>query len=66
VRTIKNNAHLEDCGAGDGADALHHDVEGALQHADVAGDHHAARHRRVDVTPAHVTNRLQTNTKHIH
>lgn len=59
-------SHLEDGGAGDGADALHHDVEGAFQQADVTSYHHAARHRRVDVTPAHVADRLQTHKIIVH
>jgi len=54
--------YLEDCGAGDCSDALHHDVEGGFQQTDVPGHQHAAGHGRVDVTSAHVADRLKPNT----
>lgn len=50
--TIENNCYLNDGRPGDGSDALRHNVEDALQDANIRGDHQADSDGRIDVTSA--------------
>lgn len=57
-------SYLEESSTADGAQALGYDVTSSLNEADFASDEHADGNSRVQVTTAHVTERLsisQTN-----
>lgn len=54
-----HRAYLDESGAGNGANALRHNVEDSLQDANVRGDHQTDGDRWVDVTAADMTDGLQ-------